>query len=360
MAAKNRWSDAVFYNTDKDILSHYEKNRHNCLYILGKGFDPRMMVGLSLVSRAVKICNTILIDFSNENEYTSSLHKEFVKKNIEKLKLLASNYKELKIPNIDNLPMFFKQELTVSNNYDRVIIDISSMPQSIYFNIIKHLEKYIKLQKINKRYIKLDIIACENSALDDAILPTDLKTANYLPGFDTYSNDLESDNNRISIWFPLLGKNCRYELDGLQSFLSPKEICPVLPFPSKNPRRSEEILLELGETIFTHLEIDKRNILYVAEQNVLDIYNKLHNTIRYYNEVLKEIGEPRFYVSTGSSKLIGLGVLLVHLELSESESETTISFAHVSNNGYDFKEDDYNPSYNQLCLLCMEDDRYEW
>ena len=106
--------------------------------------------------------------------------------------------------------------------------------------------------------------------------------------------------------------------------------------------------------------IDRRNILYVAEQNVLDIYNKLHDAIRHYNRVFKEIGEPRFYESLGSSKIIGLGALLVHLDLSESESETTISFAHVSNNGYTIDMNKYDPSFNRLCLLCLEDNRYEW
>jgi hypothetical protein len=362
MTTDHKWNDAIFYNTNEKIKEHYEKYKGSCYFILGKGFDPRMIPGLSLISKTLDDYDTLLINFSGRSRISSPIQEKMVKENIEKLKSIAPDYKELENPNTADLPIFFKENLIISEKYDRIIIDISSMPQSIYYNIIKQLVKFVNSQKQKKREIKLDIVACENSMLDDAIFPVDLDTvANYLVGFDTYYNSIESEINIIPVWFPLLGKSCQDdELRKLHNMLQPKEICPVLPFPSRNPRRSDEILSNLGERLFLDFKIDKRNIIYVAEQNVLDTYNKLHNAIYYYNEVLEEIGKPRFFVSTGSSKLIGLGTLLVHLELSESESNPRISFAHVKNGGYNFNDSDYNNSYNQVCLLCLEDNQYEW
>lgn len=360
MTTKHKWSDAVFITKKEEILEHYNGKKSSCLYILGRGFDPRMVVGLTLLHEVDLDCETLLIDFSSESEYTTQEQNELIASNIEKLKKIDSNYKELKIPDDATLPIYLKQHLIIPEKCNRVIVDISSMPQSVSFNIIKQLLKSIELKKQNHRAIKMDIVACENSSLDDAISPTDLGLASFLVGFDTFSNDLEADVGRVPIWFPLLGRACGPELDKLQSLLAPEEICPVLPFPSRNPRRSEEIFLEMGEALFSELEIDRRDILYVAEQNVLDIYDKLHEAIQHYNKVFKEIGEPKFYVSLGSSKLIGLGALLVHLELSELRSAAGILFAQVSNNGYKINMSEYDPLFNKVCLLCLEDDRYEW
>jgi len=362
MTTVRKWNDAVFYNTDEKIKEHYKKYKGNCYFILGKGFDPRMISGLSLISETLNNYDTLLINFSAKNRISSQIQEKMVKENVEKLKSIAPDYKELKNPNTADLPIFFKEKLIIPEKYDRIIIDISSMPQSIYYNIIKLLVKFVSLQKQKKHETKLDIVTCENSMLDDAIIPVDLDTAaNYLIGFDTYYNNLESEIDTIPIWFPLLGKSCQDdELKKLYYLLQPKEICPVLPFPSRNPRRSDEILSNFGERLFVDFKNDKKNIIYVAEQNVLDTYNKLHNVIHYYNEVLEEIGKPRFFVSTGSSKLIGLGTLLVHLELSESEDNPRISFAHVKSGGYRFNQSDYNHLYNQVCLLCLEDNQYDW
>lgn len=362
MTAGHKWNDAVFYNTNEEIAEHYKKINGNCYFILGKGFDPRMITGLSLISETLDNYDILLINFSGKSENHSLYLEKLARENLENLKSIFPNYDELENTNIADLPIFFKENLIIPEKYDRIIIDISSMPQSIYFNIIKLLVKFVNSQKQKKHEIKLDIIACENSTLDDAISPTDLDTsANYLVGFDTYYNSLESEIDIIPVWFPLLGKSCQDdELKKLYYLLQPKEICPVLPFPSKNPRRSDEILSNFGERLFVDFKIDKRNIIYVAEQNVLDTYNKLHNVIRYYNKVLGEIGKPRFFVSTGSSKLIGLGTLLVHLELSESEFNPRISFVHVKSGGYNFNKSDYNHSQDQVCLLSLEDNRYEW
>ncbi len=360
MTTKCKWNDAIFLNTDEEILNHYNK-KNNCLYIMGKGFDPRMVASLNLLSKTNSTYDILLIDFSGGKQYATTEQKKLTEDNIKKLNAINKNYRTLKIPSDSVLSVFLKQNLMIPKKCNRVVVDISSMPQSVSFNIIKQIRHNIEAERGGYEVVKIDIITCENSSLDDAICPTDLESANYLVGFNTFSGDLESDHNRVSVWFPLLGMTCGPELDRLKSLIEPDEICPILPFPSENPRRSEEIFLELGDTLFSELGVDRRNVLYVAEQNVLDIYKKLHNAIEHYNRVFKEIGEPRFYVSLGSSKLIGLGALLVHLERSESGlSETGISFAHVSNNGYRIDMNRYDQSLNRICVFCLEDNLYEW
>lgn len=351
-----KWQDAKFYFTDEDIKMHYYSTQENCLYILGNGFDPRMLVGLKMITECVKSLDVLLVNFSDNDINAPMVQQKLSTTNRDELELLSKNYENIDISNVDNLSLYLKENLCIGNRYSRVIVDISSMPQSIYFHMVKHFVNLTKKQSA----VKLDIIVCENSDFDDAIIPTDLQDANYLGGFGTFSNSVISDDEKVSIWFPLLGKNSgEVFLKFLNLTEQHDEICPILPFPSKNPRRLDEIFLELGSRLFGENLIDKRDILYVAERNVMDVYKKLHDAISFYNDVISLIGTPRFYVLADSSKLICLGALMVYLDLSAS-GQGTLSFANVNNGGYILDMKSYDNSQNQLCLLCMGDSIYEW
>lgn len=343
-------------NGFQNIERYYNESSLKTLYILNKGFDPRMCESIFKLRACISELDILL--FRNEEGYHSSSeeYNELVEENLKKLQELKCNITNLDIKSSANLLRLFRENFDFSNlsgKYERIIIDISSMPQSIFINLINYMIK----ESRKHRAIKLDVITCENSELDDAILPTGLSdSAELLIGFDTFSSDLESDENPIPVLIPLLGKGCKEELDKLFSSLSPIEICPVLPFPSKNPRRSDEILLILGKSLFEAFSVETSNIVYVAEQNVFDVYIKLYETIKHYQKVLEIIGNPRFYISIGSSKLIGLGALLASLELRVEN--ITVAFATVDNSGYKFDVKKYNQTNNFICCLCLNDSSF--
>ena len=339
-------------NGFENIEEYYIGDSIKTLYILSRGFDPRMCESIVKLRSCIPEMDILLL--RNEEGYHSSSeeYSGLVDENLSKLEELRCNITNLDIKSNANLLPLFREKFDFSHlcdKYERIIIDVSSMPQSIFVNLINYMIKESKTYST----IKLDVITCENSELDDAIFPTGLSdSAELLIGFDTFSSDLESDENPIPVLMPLLGKSCNEELERLFSSLSPIEICPVLPFPSKNPRRSDEILSMLGKSLFESFSVDTSNIVYVAEQNVFDVYIKLYETIRHYQKVLEIIGTPRFYISIGSSKLIGLGALLASLKLRTEN--TTVAFATVDNSGYKFNIDRYNSSNNLICCLCLK------
>lgn len=347
-----------FINSFEKIEEYYAENDLKTLYILSRGFDPRMCESVVKLQNSISEMDIILL--RNEEGYHSSSEKyrNLVDNNLRILKELKCKIDDLNIKSNAHLFPLLREKFDfsqLSSEYGRIIIDISSMPQSIFINLINYMIK----ESGKQGTIKLDIITCENSELDDAIVPTGLSdSAKSLIGFDTFSSDLESDENPIPVLIPLLGKSCKEELERLFSSLSPIEICPVLPFPSKNPRRSDEILSTLGRSLFESFSVNTSNIVYVAEQNVFDVYIKLFETIKHYQKVLSIIGNPRFYISIGSSKLIGLGALLASRELRSQE--ITVTFATVENSGYKFDIEKYNSNKNSICCLCLNDDSYGW
>ncbi len=348
--------DYKLINGFETIKSYYTENSLKTLYILNCGFDPRMCESITKLQDFIPEMDILLLKHEEGYYSFSEQYRKLVEENIDKLEKLKCNVKILNIKRDTNILVLFRSKFNfekLCSEYGRIIIDISAMPQGIFINLIKYMMKGIKKHTTTK----LDVIICENSELDDAILPMELSdSATQLVGGDTFSNSMESDEDPIPILIPLLGKSHSEELEKLFSSFAPMEICPVLPFPSKNPRRSDEILSILGKTLFEAFSVETSNIVYVAEQNVFDVYNKLCQTIRHYQEVFKNIGNPRFYISIGSSKLIGLGALLASLSLKAEN--ITVTFVTVDNHGYQFDITKYSTSNNFICCLCLNDKSY--
>jgi hypothetical protein len=356
MIANLNLNDCISLTGEFEIIEYYKDTKHRCLYILGKGFDPRMCEGLKVFQNIALNLDICLLEYKENVRSSSKKYIQNINENAKTLLGFNFSVKNVEIkPPLSKLPIFLKNNFTLEylQNYERIIVDISSMPQNISFNLIKHM------LNIFQDKFKIDIIICENGILEDSIIPVGLaETATFLNGFNRFSIDMESEENSIPIWFPLLGLNCRDELIKIHEYISPKEICPVLPFPSQNPKRSDEIIEYLGELLFTRFSIDKRSLLYVAENKIVDIYRKLCDTIYYYNNALKIIGNPKFIFSLESSKLIGLGALLASLDISSQNINS--SFAFVEHDGYNFNSDKYDESKNILHCLCLTDNVYEW
>lgn len=356
MIANRNLNDCISLTGKSEITKYYEGDEYKCLYILGKGFDPRMCEGLKLFQKITFNLDICLLEYKENVRSSSKKYIQNINENEKTLSGFNLPVKDVEIKSpLSKLPIFLKNNFTLEylENYKRIMIDISSMPQNISFNLIKHI------LNIFQDKFKIDIIICENSILEDSIIPVGLaETATFLNGFNRFSIDMESEENSIPIWIPLLGLNCRDELIKIYEYISPKEICPVLPFPSQNPKRSDEIIESLGELLFTRFSIDKRSLLYVAENKILDIYRKLCDAIHYYNNALKIVGDPKFIFSLESSKLIGLGALLASLDISSQNINS--SFAFVEHDGYSFNSDKYDESKNILHCLCLTDNVFEW
>lgn len=350
-----KWEDCI-YLKDNEITDYYKSRKKKTLYFIGKGFDPRMCEGLSLFISHGLMPEVCLLNFHEGPNSTSHIYENYILQNYNKLKELTDNIKEINIDTpLSRLPIFLRKEFTKDffKNYEEIIIDISSMPQTISFNLIKYIEKNLRSS------LKMSIITCENSEFDDAIIPTGLsETANYLNGFNMFSMDLDSTDNSVTVWLPVLGKNSNQELEKIFTFISPTEICPVLPFPSKKIGRSDEILHIVGELLFTSFRVEKKNIIYVSEDNIIQVYKKLYNVIEYYNHALSIIGDTKFIFSISSSKLIGIGALLASMEISDQKID--ISFVLVENDGYIFDINNYNASKNSIYCLCLNDSIYNW
>lgn len=176
--------------------------------------------------------------------------------------------------------------------YTDLVIDISAMPRGIFFPLIGKVLYLVDASGKSgiSSKINVHLIVSENAQLDSKIKDEGIDDdASYMYGF---TGDLGTVSTLGSpkVWILILGEKQKDQLERIHRFVSPEEICPVLPMPSADPRRTDSLLVEYRELLFDRFRIDQRNFMYVAEQNPFEVYREIRKAILHYNEALGVLG----------------------------------------------------------------------
>ncbi len=317
------------------------------LYVMGEGFDFRMNIGLkSVIENCAGLDITcFLIEYDEGKTSTSRKYKNQVKENLnmlnkllpvekitsKKIELWSSEGKKKKRVGDQNVAEIFKDK-DLFSSYTDIIVDISALPRGIYFSLIGQIQAI--LDNFYADTLKnFFILTAENATLDShtkEFLPD--SELSYVYGFKGGS-ELTSDKKQI-IWLPILGEGTPHQIGAAYEKIKPNEICPVLPFPSQNPRRSDALLIEYHQLLFDELNIEGQNIIYVPEQNPFEVYRTLSQTIRDYNETLAVVKGCDIVISTFSSKLLSIGALLCAYEF-KAASDIKVGILNVDSSGYE-------------------------
>jgi hypothetical protein len=124
----------------------------------------------------------------------------------------------------------------------------------------------------------------------------------------------ESDPTGTVIWAPVLGEHAAPALQAIHDFLAPADVCPILPFPARNPRRADNLLLEHQVVLLDSFRVTPGDLIYADERNPFDLYRTLARLQADLQQALKVLGPVTLVLSTHSSKLLSLGALLAAYE----------------------------------------------
>ncbi len=220
------------------------------------------------------------------------------------------------------------------SEFTDVIVDPSALPRSVYLTLIAKLLHLYDLGLANGEAMpNLHVVLSDSPLLDSRIVevePDD--SVSFLHGFSGGINrSATADQPRV--WFPILGEKRDVHLRRIHDSIGPSEVCLVLPSPSQNPRRGDDLLREHRLTLFDTIAIEPANIIYASDSNPFDVYRQLRDAVIHYNTALKRLGGAKFVVSTLSSKLVSVGALLAGYELRGESIQ--VGFAHVETHGYD-------------------------
>jgi len=346
-----RWNPYVLLDNDtvKELWSdHFLNSNRKVLFILGKGFDGRMNLCIeSLLSKCPDLdLTTILIHFDEGKSSNSHEYADLVSENVEELRSILKE-RPLNDKNINLWTGKGRERRRIGDReaanifetfdsvkeYTDIIVDISALPRGIYFSLIGKLltmiDSYCKDSVIN-----LFVCVAENASIDNLIQEKSIdEDIDYLFGFGGEIS-LEANSDKPLIWFPILGESKGSHVRKAFGKITESkdrlyEICPTLPFPSKNPRRSDTILIEYHELLFDELGTEPQNIMYVHERNPFEVYNKLSEAVSNYQDSLQIIKGCKVALSSFSSKLLSIGTLLTAFE-----NKNSVGVLNVDSQGY--------------------------
>lgn len=323
-----RWYDHLLASDSSSVKAQWQAaaEGRRCLLICGAGFDPRTLD----VPSAVREMRLDQLDVIAIRPPVGGAHVSAASAaatNQSGLSRMFGNHLSIVESPVAIDPSSTGTMLTraiqrTSNvlGYETVLIDMSGLPSSISFPVVQlFLQQSLSGAGTTAAFSgNLVVTVSEDASTDASIVASGLGAPGALSGFSRLPEE------RITrIWVPVLGSGAGEELRALRTWLEPDEVCPAVPFPSHDPRRGDDLLLEHRDLLFDEMQFEPRNVLYAAEGNPFDLYRQLIRLARRYRRALDPLGGATIVVSEHSSKTLSLGVLLA------AHEEQEIVVAHV-------------------------------
>lgn len=316
----NRWQDCITHadsETLKFIDEYFSAENKEVLIIAGAGFDPRSTVITEAIAAVATNVNGIYIREERPNPATELLASADA--NVTRLHQLLPQCTVLRIDIFDpedgavvgakRLMRQLTKEMQGHGTVTDIVLDLSALSIGISFPLVRYIfESYDQQGGPN-----IHLFAAEDTALDAAATPEHTDQPMYIPGF---SGDAALDDRAqaVRLWIPQLVKGRQEALRRIYDFVGAKEACPILPFPSRNLRRSDELLEQFVTEVSDTWEVDSRNYIYSAEREPLDLYRTLLRLDDARKRVYEKHGGSLLVLSPIGSKVIALGALLAALE----------------------------------------------
>jgi hypothetical protein len=336
----------------QEFWRDYLKSDRNLLFIVGQGFDPRVLGPLSeiILVRPDSVRRCIALDLSESYETdnaalalrtrnTEGLADLFPNGALESRRLAPSDADGIR--NVSrNAAVLLSDIANEITRFTDVILDISALPRLVYLTILNQL---LSALVANDRSFplgsstNLHVVYAESAPLDMSIVKkevdVDLAPIQNL----TIRLDEEASERWPLVWFPVLAEDASEQLIRIWERINPDDVCPVIPIQSANPRRGDNIIRDLGELVFDRFQVDPRDIIHATEWNPFQLYRSLLSAMARYEETLRFLGGSRFVVSPLSSKSLSIGCLLGCFEkrLRGSRASVRVGMAHVESRRYE-------------------------
>ena len=383
------WDHYVFRRgSDANDLwdSLFEHRKMRLLYIAGSGFDVRAQTVMRECTSSIRASGAevedaklVLIEFSSYR--LDDTLQELTKQNSEALSKIFSQ-----LGAVEKVSFGIgadREEISASsalrNGTDAVlqlvadqtdiILDASSLPRVIYLALMTSLLNRLVPDKeiaapLAAGGVNFQVLVAEDASLDGQITAEDPSSEIVLvPGFFA-AMQAESVQEWPLVWFPILGERRVNQLEQIIKLNIPAEaeICPVLPHPSRDPRRGDRLLVEYKGPLFDSRKTPTSNILYVHESHPFEAYRQLLGAMTRYRDSMVVLGGCRLVVTPFGSKLITLGAGLACFEMRPpalADAHYGVAIPHAEPTRYVVNAQAVKDSKPEICSLLLTGKAYE-
>ncbi len=316
-----RWDPYIFKQGsefDSFWREYVAQGSKRYLFLLGRGFDPRALSVLKKILSFGAQIDVWLLAFDNGFE-DSKRRIELTRENLTELEGLAGVARTQEIEIVlgrsgegNATSRNVRRALSTAGelkDYTDIVVDISAMPRMVALTSVAFLLHELDTQAENTD-VNLHVTTAESVSADIGAARGTLRDdVTNVVGFSGRLGG-ESTDQIPRVWFPVLGEQQGIRLNRIRDSLDPDEICPIIPFPTREPRRGDEIICEHRQQLFEDFQVEPGNILRASEYNPFEAYKQVFWAMDRYRRALGELGGCKAFVSPLSSKLLSIGALL--------------------------------------------------
>ncbi|HET9377485.1 MAG TPA: hypothetical protein VFO40_21090 [Chthoniobacterales bacterium] len=282
------------------------------LFIFGLGFDPRCVPAFRLAAKTlkrVKKLDTLCLRFKNPEdknlqENTDGTHEclKEIEEISNSLNAAHHGHSHLEVNLFSQKDVYDGHQKLVSDfsdeygtslgEYTDIVVDISAFPRSLMYALLTRLQERLKPTQ--------NLFA----VLSEVAVHVEIEEQGYSDPHYIISARSESSLEPM-IWIPILGGS-NERLHKIYEFLNPKEVFPIVPFPTPDPRTGDKIVLR-SRKLFDEWGVPFNNIMYACGDAPFDIYRKIHDIVERYRSFMST---DKMVVSALSGRSLSLGVLV--------------------------------------------------
>ncbi|HEY0622304.1 hypothetical protein [Sphingomonas sp.] len=317
--AHDHWENCVaHFDAQVDVFAaeYFGRPDVHCVLVAAAGFDPRSLGIATLLAGHLGDRLSGLFVREERGTPEASLVTA-ADQNAEQLRALVPGCEiaSVDIFGDDNAPIAGARVASVIRSHSipaettDIVLDMTALSIGVAFPAARLLLDYCE-----SRGIAFHIMIASNPELDDAIAsePGDRPIA--VRGFaGVDQSDATLDIARI--WVPQLAKGRAAALTDIgRSIRGTYKICPVVPFPARDPRRADALIAEYESQLVDEWQVDPRDLVYVSESNPLDCYRTLSTLARRYSDAVDQIFVPSIILSPIGSRVMAAGALMAAIE----------------------------------------------
>lgn len=333
---RDHWANCITNfdgEVEEFVADYFSDESRRALLVAAAGFDPRSRLMSKMLSNALGDRLSAYYIREDRPGATDEL-MERADENEAALKLIVPNSKVFTLPVFadDGAPVGGARLVTemAANPIDPaitdVILDLSALSIGIGFPAAKLLLEDCEANE----GMAFHLMIVSNPELDDRITSV---PSNRISPVKGYAPDVGLSPLEVAqIWIPQLARGRASTLTQIDAASERwYKICPVLPFPARNPRRADDLLAEYQNELVNEWEIDPRDIVYASEKNPLDCYRTLSTLKQRFDRTMEETYEPRMVLSPIGSKVLAAGAMMAAIEHG-------MSVQYVETESYEFAD----------------------
>lgn len=313
-----RWEPCVSHrghDATAFLQQFFSQDSRRLLLIAGSGFDPRALAVTRLLAPNLKERISGLFIRENRPSPSKDILARADENQKEMCKLVGSHeVAQIDIFATDGAVIGGKEIVKIAqqikfDGITDVLVDASALSTGIIFPLVSFLLKRAKQLGQN---INLHLLVVDDPGTDKNIVSVGDDSATIPHGFKG-GFGLNQSLDAAKLWMPQLVLDQHSTLRKIHSYVNPDYVCPILPFPSRNPRFADELIEHYEEELLSW-GVDYRNIVYAAEDDALDLYRTILQIDAVQSRVFKDVGGSLTIVSPLGSKLLAIGALMAAIE----------------------------------------------